>query len=162
MAYRREMAEAFPELRLCEFDWKAQQIAIDNYANFDQAAAAAAIVKSEPSDPALDSITKKRQINKDHRKGKKKIKRLKEKAESDDVELDTLEDVLMSLSSTTSSADNLPSSPCPPSTNALGLTVTLPGTDSSSEDHSKGKGKEVQFVPTAFKVSSLLVPLFSF
>jgi hypothetical protein len=30
-SYRREMRQHFPELRLCENDWKSEQIAIDNY-----------------------------------------------------------------------------------------------------------------------------------
>lgn len=33
-SYNREMATRFPELRLCSQDWKAEQIAIDNYPAF--------------------------------------------------------------------------------------------------------------------------------
>lgn len=32
--YRQEMVRRYPELRLCAFDWKADQIATDNYPNW--------------------------------------------------------------------------------------------------------------------------------
>lgn len=32
--YHQEMIRRFPELRLCAFDWKADQIATDNYPNW--------------------------------------------------------------------------------------------------------------------------------
>ena len=32
--YRHEMCHRFPELMLCEFDWKAEQLATDNYPNW--------------------------------------------------------------------------------------------------------------------------------
>jgi hypothetical protein len=32
--YRQEMVRRFPELRLCAFDWKADQVATDNYPNW--------------------------------------------------------------------------------------------------------------------------------
>jgi hypothetical protein len=34
--YNREMRRFFPELRFCEFDWKAEQIAIENYPSWYQ------------------------------------------------------------------------------------------------------------------------------
>ena len=34
--YNNEMRHFFPELRLCEFDWKAEQIAIENYPSWHQ------------------------------------------------------------------------------------------------------------------------------
>ncbi|KAF8798239.1 hypothetical protein BYT27DRAFT_7042808, partial [Phlegmacium glaucopus] len=32
--YRHEMHRRFPKLGLCEFDWKAEQLATDNYPNW--------------------------------------------------------------------------------------------------------------------------------
>jgi len=48
--YRREMRRRFPELALCEFDWKAEQIATDNYPNW--ASNNLQGVKLEPSEPS--------------------------------------------------------------------------------------------------------------
>jgi len=49
--YRREMRRRFPELGLCEFDWKSEQLATDNYPNW--ASNNLQGVKIESSDPSL-------------------------------------------------------------------------------------------------------------
>ena len=48
--YRREMCRHFPEFALCELDWKAEQLATDNYPNW--VANNLAVVKEESSDTA--------------------------------------------------------------------------------------------------------------
>jgi hypothetical protein len=80
-AYKREMEDAFPELRLCELNWKAQQIAIDNYPNFDRKAAAAAIaMKTESGEPTLvlSSSKKRGRTYKHDRMDATKIQKLDE------------------------------------------------------------------------------------
>ena len=82
--YNNEMRRFFPELRLCEFDWKAEQIAIENYPSWHQnyfkdkdkapkneavdvslnvdssSEAAPARSKRHTSDPAAGHVTKKK------------------------------------------------------------------------------------------------------
>lgn len=56
--YRREMCRRFPELALCEFDWKAEQIATDNYPNW--ASNNLQGVKLEPSEPSSTHSKRRR------------------------------------------------------------------------------------------------------
>jgi len=56
--YRREMCRRFPELGLCEFDWKAEQLATDNYPNW--ASNNLQGVKLEPSDSSLTQMKRRR------------------------------------------------------------------------------------------------------
>ena len=56
--YRREMRRRFPELGLCEFDWKAEQLATDNYPNW--ASNNFQAVKSESSEPSLTHNKRRR------------------------------------------------------------------------------------------------------
>jgi hypothetical protein len=54
--YRREMCLHFPELRLCTYDWKADQIATDNYPNWALHNLEHHVVKQEDGDPQLLSV----------------------------------------------------------------------------------------------------------
>jgi len=56
--YRREMRRRFPELGLCEYDWKADQLATDNYPNWASTHLPEALVKREFSD--MSSMQAKR------------------------------------------------------------------------------------------------------
>jgi len=56
--YRREMRRRFPELGLCEFDWKAEQLATDNYPNW--ASNNLQGTKPEPSEPSLTHSKRRR------------------------------------------------------------------------------------------------------
>jgi hypothetical protein len=67
--YRREMRRRFPELGLCEFDWKAEQLATDNYPNW--ASNNLHGVKMESSDPSL-MHSKRRRDSVDHSSKKAK------------------------------------------------------------------------------------------
>lgn len=53
--YNREMRRFFPELCFCEFDWKAEQIAIENYPSWYQHHSKDKSVKHEPGDVILNS-----------------------------------------------------------------------------------------------------------
>jgi hypothetical protein len=56
--YRHEMRRHFPELGLCEFDWKAEQLATDNYPNW--ASNIFQGVKLEHTDPSMTQIKRRR------------------------------------------------------------------------------------------------------
>lgn len=60
--YRREMCSRFPELRLCAYDWKADQIATDNYPNWALHNLENHVVKQEDGDPQLLSV-KRRELS---------------------------------------------------------------------------------------------------
>ena len=60
--YRREMCLRFPELRLCAYDWKADQIATDNYPNWALHNLENHVVKEEDGDPRLLSV-KRRELS---------------------------------------------------------------------------------------------------
>jgi hypothetical protein len=53
--YKREMRRHFPELRLCESDWKADQIAIEHYPSWHSNYMKSMAVKQE--EPGLTDIT---------------------------------------------------------------------------------------------------------
>jgi hypothetical protein len=62
--YRLEMCSRFPELRLCGYDWKVDQIATDNYPNWvlNRLGPSAAPMKQEDGDSQL-SQPKRRQLS---------------------------------------------------------------------------------------------------
>ena len=64
--YRLEMCSHFPELRLCGYDWKVDQIATDNYPNWviNHLGPSAAAVKQEDGDSQLLQL-KRRQLSDD-------------------------------------------------------------------------------------------------
>lgn len=63
--FRSDMGLAFPELRLCEHDWKVQRLAVQNYSSFDREA----FVKLEPMDDST-SMSKVKTSKKRKHKGK--------------------------------------------------------------------------------------------
>ena len=58
--YRREMRCRFPELGLCEYDWKADQLATDNYPNWISNRLQEVPVKRESSDTLLMQTKRRR------------------------------------------------------------------------------------------------------
>ena len=62
--YRQEMVQRFPELRLCAFDWKADQVATDNYSNWAANNLETTRIKDEDhgdtGSSSLDSVPAKR------------------------------------------------------------------------------------------------------
>ena len=73
--YRHEMRHRFPELGLCEFDWKAEQLATDNYPNWASHNLQGVSVKMESSTgaSASASTSKRRSDSADHISKKAKI-----------------------------------------------------------------------------------------
>ena len=63
--YRREMRHHFPELGLCEYDWKADQLATDNYPNWASTHLPEVLVKREFSDGS-STQTKRRKDSVGH------------------------------------------------------------------------------------------------
>ena len=53
--YNRKMRHFFPELCFCEFDWKAEQIVIENYPSWYQHHSKDKSVKHKPGDVILNS-----------------------------------------------------------------------------------------------------------
>ena len=132
MVYRSEMAFAFPELQFCELDWKAQQIAIDNYPNFNHKAASLAItIKSKSSNPSLTHNSKKHLCtDKDDRKSTKKVKKGKNEDnnnnDNDSIQAVVLSTALVTLSTTpTSSTMSTPSGHCDMSPSGSSGTLSL-------------------------------------
>jgi hypothetical protein len=58
--YRREMHRRFPELGLCEYDWKADQLATDNYPNWISNRLQEVPVKRESSDTSSMQTKRRR------------------------------------------------------------------------------------------------------
>ena len=58
--YRREMRRRFPELGLCEYDWKADQLATDNYPNWASTHLPEVLVKREFSDTSSMQAKRRR------------------------------------------------------------------------------------------------------
>jgi hypothetical protein len=58
--YRREMRRRFPELGLCEYDWKADQLATDNYPNWASTHLPEVLVKREFSDMSSMQATRRK------------------------------------------------------------------------------------------------------
>lgn len=87
--FRNAICDAFPQLRLCENDWKAQALAKEEYPHFDRVSLAAelgVLVPGEPIDNPTQSRTKRK--HRSHRDSDHKSKKIKVLDAEDNIDED--------------------------------------------------------------------------